>query len=102
MTQSSAAAGIQPVSMTLYDRDFQRFSDDLGGSFQRYGFAVVADHGLDEQVIEAAIDDAKAFFALPEEVKRRYHVPGTGGARGLTPFGVEAAKGAAAVDLKEF
>ena len=102
MTQSSAAAGIQPVSMTLYDRDFQRFSDDLGVSFQRYGFAVVADHGLDEQVIEAAIDDAKAFFALPEEVKRRYHVPGTGGARGLTPFGVEAAKGAAAVDLKEF
>ena len=102
MTQSSAAAGIQPVSMTLYDRDFQRFSDDFGVSLQRYGFAVVADHGLDEQVIEAAIDDAKAFFALPEEVKRRYHVPGTGGARGLTPFGVEAAKGAAAVDLKEF
>ena len=33
---------------------------------------------------------------------RDSHQPGTGGARGLTPFGVEAAKGAATVDLKEF
>lgn len=96
------AKGIEPVSMTLYDTDFQAFADKLGGSFKRYGFAVVADHGLDETVIEAAIDDAKAFFALPEDIKRQYHQAGTGGARGLTPFGVEAAKGAAAVDLKEF
>lgn len=94
--------GITPVSMSRYDADFQGFSDDLGASFARYGFAVVADHGLDEAVISAAIDDAKAFFALPEDVKRAYHQPGTGGARGLTPFGVEAAKDAATVDLKEF
>ena len=97
-----ASKGIQPVSMSRYDADFQGFSDDLGASFTRYGFAVVADHGLDEAVIKAAIDDAKAFFALPEEVKRAYHMPGTGGARGLTPFGVETAKDAKAVDLKEF
>jgi isopenicillin N synthase-like dioxygenase len=88
--------------MVGYDSDFQRFSDDLGRSFTRYGFAVVADHGLDEAVITAAIDDAKAFFALPDDVKRAYHQPGTGGARGLTPFGTEAAKDAKAVDLKEF
>ncbi|MDZ4363622.1 isopenicillin N synthase family dioxygenase [Brevundimonas sp.] len=88
--------------MRLYDQDFQAFSDALGASFRRYGFAVVADHGLDEGIIDAAIDDAKAFFALPEAVKRAYHVPGIGGARGLTPFGVEAAKDAASVDLKEF
>ncbi|WP_374517078.1 2-oxoglutarate and iron-dependent oxygenase domain-containing protein, partial [Brevundimonas sp.] len=88
--------------MTLYDANFQAFSDQLGASFERYGFAVIADHGLDQAIIDAALGDAKAFFALPEEVKRQYHQPGTGGARGLTPFGVEAAKGATAVDLKEF
>ncbi len=99
---SSAAPAIEPVSMALYDRDFQAFADKLGTSFKRYGFAVIADHGLDGTVIDAALDDAKAFFALPEAVKRKYHQPGTGGARGLTPFGIEAAKGAAAVDLKEF
>ena len=97
-----ARSAIQPVSMRLYDQDFAAFAQALGGSFKRYGFAVVADHGLDQALIDGAIDDVKAFFALPEEVKRRYHQPGTGGARGLTPFGVEAAKGAAAVDLKEF
>ena len=103
MTETAPAArAIQPVSMSLYDADFQRFSDALGTSFTRYGFAVVADHGLDAAVIDGALDDAKAFFALPEDVKRAYHVPGTGGARGLTPFGVEAAKDAKAVDLKEF
>jgi isopenicillin N synthase-like dioxygenase len=98
----TARKAIEPVSMTLYDADFQAFADRLGTSFKRYGFAVIADHGLDETVIEAAVADTKTFFALPEETKRRYHQPGTGGARGLTPFGVEAAKGAATVDLKEF
>jgi len=99
---SPAARGIVPVSMTDYDRDFDGFSRDLGASFERYGFAVVADHGLDPDLIGAAVADAKAFFALPEAVKRQYHRPGTGGARGLTPFGVEAAKDAQAADLKEF
>lgn len=94
--------GIQPVSMQLYDADFARFAEALGGSFRRYGFAVVSDHGLDQAVIDGALADVKTFFALPEDVKRKYHLPGTGGARGLTPFGVEAAKGAATVDLKEF
>jgi len=101
-TPTLAAKGIAPVSMSLYNADFQGFSDDLGASFTRYGFAVVSDHGLDEAIINAAIADAKAFFALPEDVKRAYHQPGTGGARGLTPFGTEAAKDAKAVDLKEF
>lgn len=101
-TADLSRRGIEPVSMSLYEADFQTFADRLGASFERYGFAVVADHGLDQKIIDAALDDAKAFFALPEEVKRAYHQPGTGGARGLTPFGVEAAKGAATVDLKEF
>lgn len=93
---------IAPVSMTGYETGFPVFAGALGASFARYGFAVVADHGLDEAVITAALADAKAFFALPEAVKRACHQPGTGGARGYTPFGVEAARDAAAVDLKEF
>ena len=96
------AKTITPVSMTRYDQDFQAFSDELGASFARYGFAVIADHGLDQALIDAAVADAKAFFALPEDVKRQYHEPGAGGARGLTPFGVETAKGQTSHDLKEF
>ena len=102
---SSATAllpGIEPVSMTGYSDDFARFSGELGASFRRYGFAVISDHGLDQQVIDEAIDRTKAFFALPDDVKRRYHQPGGGGARGYTPFGIETAKGGTHVDLKEF
>lgn len=102
MTEAAPASAIQPVSMTRYGPDFQGFAADLGASFARYGFAVIADHGLDQRVIDAALADAKAFFAQPTEVKQKYHQPGTGGARGYTPFGVEAAKDADVVDLKEF
>ena len=99
---TAVKSAIDPVSMQLHDQDFQAFADALGASFKRYGFAVVADHGLDQATLDNALAAAKAFFALPEDAKRQYHMPGTGGARGLTPFGVEAAKGAATVDLKEF
>jgi isopenicillin N synthase-like dioxygenase len=45
---------------------------------------------------------AIACFALPEAIKRKYYLDGTGGARGYTPFGIETAKGADHFDLKEF
>ena len=52
LSSPPARRAIEPVSMTLYDADFQAFADRLGTSFRRYGFAVIADHGLDEAVIE--------------------------------------------------
>jgi isopenicillin N synthase-like dioxygenase len=93
---------IASVSLTDADRDPQSFSTRLGRSFEEYGFAVIADHGIPDDLIARAEDQAKAFFALPEEAKRRYAIAGGGGARGYTPFGIETAKGAAAHDLKEF
>lgn len=74
----------------------------MGESYSRFGFAIVRDHGLDPGVIERAVRATKDFFALPEEVKRRHHIAGGAGQRGYIPFGVEAAKGAGKVDLKEF
>jgi isopenicillin N synthase-like dioxygenase len=97
-----SAPHIEPVSRRLSDLDFGAFAQALGASFARYGFAVVADHDLPQGLTERALDQAKAFFDLPDEIKRRYHTPGAAGQRGYTPFGVEAAKGAKAVDLKEF
>jgi isopenicillin N synthase-like dioxygenase len=95
-------SGIEPVSYARCDGDFDGFAHDLGASFRRYGFAVICDHGLDQAVIDRALGSAKAFFALPDEVKRKWHVAGCGGARGYTPFGVETAKGRQHHDLKEF
>ena len=93
---------VASVSLADADRDPQGFANELGQSFVDYGFAIVRDHGIPQDLIDRAEDLSKRFFALPEAVKRKYLIPGGGGARGYTAFGVETAKGAAAFDLKEF
>jgi isopenicillin N synthase-like dioxygenase len=90
---------IQPVSLHLSEA---RFAEALGGSFERCGFAIVEDHGIEPGLIDRALADARSFFALPEAAKRRYIVPGAASQRGYTPFGIEAAKGAEHADLREF
>jgi isopenicillin N synthase-like dioxygenase len=93
---------IASVSLKDADRDPGGFAQKLGKSFEEYGFAIIADHLISDDLIHRAEEKAKAFFALPEEVKRKYLIPGGGGARGYTPFGIETAKGQKAHDLKEF
>jgi isopenicillin N synthase-like dioxygenase len=78
------------------------FPTRIGAAFERYGFVIVTDHGIPQTLIERFIGLYQRFFALPEADKRRHHVPGGGGARGYTPFGIETAKGATHHDLKEF
>lgn len=92
---------IASVSLTEADRNPREFSAKLGRSFEEYGFAVLADHGIPHELIVRADEKAKQFFALPDDVKRKYAL-GQGGARGYTPFGIETAKGHKAHDLKEF
>ncbi|HVQ07676.1 MAG TPA: 2-oxoglutarate and iron-dependent oxygenase domain-containing protein [Allosphingosinicella sp.] len=102
MSTLAPAKTVASVSLTDADRDPEGFSQELGASFERYGFAIIADHGIPADLIARAEEKAKAFFALPEAVKRQYHQKGGGGARGYTPFGIETAKGAVNYDLKEF
>ncbi|MFN3584008.1 isopenicillin N synthase family dioxygenase [Phenylobacterium sp.] len=92
---------LQPVSFRLFESDFDGFSRRLCDSYVHCGFAVIGDHGIPQDRIDAALDQAKAFFALPEETKLRYKLP-VAGQRGYTPFGVETAKGHQHYDLKEF
>jgi len=102
MSDVITSDNIASVSLKDADRDPKGFADELGQSFVDYGFAIVRDHGIPQDLIERAEQLSKQFFALPEEIKRKYLIPGSGGARGYTAFGVETAKGAQAFDLKEF
>ena len=107
MTLADTAAartppGLEAISFKRYDDDFAGFAADLGAAFERYGFAVVEGHGISEALIDTALERTKAFFALPEAVKRAYVIPGGAGQRGFTPFGVETAKGETRADLKAF
>ncbi len=82
--------------------DAASFAQAIGESFRNFGFALVKDFAIDRALIDRAWQLSEAFFALPEDEKRRYHDPAIAGARGYTPFGVEIAKDAKAHDLKEF
>jgi isopenicillin N synthase-like dioxygenase len=93
---------IASVSLKDADRNPDEFAQKLGRSFEDYGFAIIADHGIPDELIHRAEEKAKAFFALPKDAKMKYFIEGGGGARGYTPFGIETAKGARAHDLKEF
>ena len=92
---------IDPISFDLYERDFPAFTQALGDSYARWGFAVISDHGMAQDQVDAALAQTRAFFALPQASKLAYKLP-VQGQRGYTPFGVETAKGATHYDLKEF
>lgn len=95
-------ARIPTLDIRRFDTDREAFVAELGAAYREWGFAGINGHGIPQSQIDGAYDVFKAFFALPEDVKKQYHVPGGGGARGYTAFGVETAKGAQHFDLKEF
>ncbi|MGN6113708.1 MAG: isopenicillin N synthase family dioxygenase [Luteimonas sp.] len=82
--------------------DREAFVAELGAAYREWGFAGIRNHGIPQALIDGAYEAFKRFFALPDEVKRKYHVEGGGGARGYTPFMVETAKDSRYPDLKEF
>ena len=90
---------VETVHLTQFQegdaRDRADFVRRLGDSLRDTGFVKVAGHRVDAADLRGAYEAARTFFALPEEVKRRYFVEGSGGARGFTPFGSEHAKDAA-------
>jgi isopenicillin N synthase-like dioxygenase len=80
----------------------KQFSDDIGKAFNETGFVTITNHGMDKQLIDKLYEDVKALFALPDDVKEKYEVPGLAGQRGYTGKQKETAKGFTAPDLKEF
>lgn len=79
----------------------KRFARTVGESLADIGFFAVANHGISEDLTQAAYANAKAFFSMPLERKRAY-INAASGQRGYTTFGTEHAKDSNAPDLKEF
>ncbi|MFD1771856.1 isopenicillin N synthase family dioxygenase [Sphingobacterium suaedae] len=80
----------------------EKFIQNIGQAFNDTGFVTIANHGLSPELIEELYVVVKAFFDLPEAVKRKYEFPELAGQRGYTGKGKEKAKGAHTPDLKEF
>lgn len=93
---------IDPISFNLWKDDKQAFANAFGESFKETGFAIISDHTIPQDIIDAADEASKEYFALPEDVKRGYADPDDGFQRGHSPMGTENAKGKKEADLKEF
>ena len=93
---------IPSLDIRRFEHDRAAFVAELGAAYREWGFCGIHGHGLSPSLIDGAYAAFKRFFALPLASKLRYQVPGTGGARGYTPFGIETAKDSQYPDLKEF
>lgn len=80
----------------------QKFVQQLGKAYEEIGFVAVRNHLVPDELVDRLYRVVKAFFDLPEPVKKKYEVAGIAGQRGYTPFGREHAKNSNAGDLKEF
>ena len=93
---------VPTLDIRRYDSDRVAFVAELGAAYREFGFCCISGHGIPKSDIDGAYEAFRKFFALPAELKLKYHQPGTGGARGYTAFGVETAKDSKHADLKEF
>ncbi len=93
---------IPTLDIRRYEHDRAAFVTELGAAYREFGFCCIGGHGIPQALIDGAYEAFRCFFALPAEIRMRYHVPGGGGARGYTPFKVETAKDSQYPDLKEF
>lgn len=83
-------------------KNVDAFVDAFGQALEEYGFFALANHGVEQRIINAAYGAAEAFFALPDNTKNQYEIAELQGQRGFTRFGTEHAKDSSAPDLKEF
>ena len=79
-----------------------KFIQDFGDSFSNMGFAIVRNHGVSEELKARLFEVSKAFFALPEDVKKSYEDEANHGQRGYISKNKESAKGQSVPDIKEF
>ena len=76
--------------------------DYLTNSLNNVGFFVINEHPINKALIKDTFALTEELFNLPFDIKNKYHVPGTNGARGYTPYGIETALNEKVADQKEF
>jgi isopenicillin N synthase-like dioxygenase len=79
-----------------------KFVKDLGTAYQNIGFVAIKNHFLSDDLQQQLYAAIRKFFALPDEVKKKYENPEIAGQRGYIGKGKEHAKGRNTGDLKEF
>ncbi len=78
------------------------FVKNLYEGLKEYGFIILVDHNVSEEIMEKGYAEVQKFYNQPTETKLKYVCPKGGGQRGYTAFGIEHAKDNPSPDLKEF
>ena len=78
------------------------FIKNFGDSFSNMGFAIVRNHGVSASLRKELLEVSRAFFELPNEVKKTYENLALAGQRGYISKNRESAKGQSVPDIKEF
>ncbi len=89
----------------FYDNDPEKkkkFVAALGAAYHSIGFVAIKNHFLTPSLQNKLYASVKQYFALPDEVKKKYERTDLAGQRGYTGKGKEHAKGRSTGDLKEF
>lgn len=82
--------------------DRVKFVDQIFSGIKDYGFIILKDHTVSEDIIKNGYDIVEEFFAQDDSIKNKYICPQGGGQRGFTQFGKEHAVDNPNMDLKEF
>lgn len=93
---------IPVLDLRRFDSDREAFVQEVGAGYREFGFCGFVNHEVPDELVAGNYTALREFFALPLDVKMKYHRAGQGGARGYTGFGVEQAKDYGVPDLKEF
>ena len=105
-TAPAAARQVPELSLNNYIEgsfnDRTRFIDEFFSGLKDYGFIVLKDHPVSDELLNRAYALVQEFFALDAAHKSQYALKDAGFQRGYTPFGQEHAKDAPVMDLKEF
>ena len=95
-------SSIPSVSLKSLMSDDAEVITHLENSLENIGFFILKDHDLNLELVRDAFSLSKELFNLPFKIKKKYHVEGSNGARGYTPYGIETALNEDVPDQKEF
>jgi isopenicillin N synthase-like dioxygenase len=73
----------------------------IDAALREHGFFAVLNHGIDDDIVAAAFETSRRFFALEEQAKRRWHIDGWPLKRGFDPVGWQALDPTQPPDIKE-